>query len=373
MKFIDSFFSSLRALLTEHLLAKFFALIFAVVIVYLIDRELRSVWINDEDVVVVEKEMFDTTRDQKFAVVLEPEAGVVILRKPEFLRLRVKGPDRLRREFERRRAIVVKVKRSWTSSSPEARDYQLEARDLDFGVTSPDLEVFVLGEPRDRQVRVDLFEEAPNIDVDVGDPKKRPVGYEYKPEANVLEPKSVVLRGPRQNLRTLLQGLPSGKLRLELEEPEVALSPTIAYTAHLSTATRDKRITMTPPVINAKLGYEEIVAAVPRTLEGVPIEIRLAREDVQEIQAGRLLVEFETVKMVCAVQMSVAQELARKPDFAESMRKMLVAEIDIGALLKDGQADPGRAAVRVRGEPVGVKIEKVDPSTVPLKITRKQK
>lgn len=185
-------------------MAKFFAIIFAVIIVYLIDRELSSVWINDEDVVVVEKESLDNSRDQKFAVVLEPEAGVVILRKPEFLRLRVKGPDRLRREFERRRSIVVKVKRSWTSSQPEARDYQLEVRDLDFGVVSPYLAVFVLGEPRDRQVRVDLFEEMPNIDVDVVEPKKRPVGYEYKAEANIYEPKSVMLRGPRSNLRTLL-------------------------------------------------------------------------------------------------------------------------------------------------------------------------
>lgn len=162
-------------------------------------------------------------------------------------------------------------------------------------------------------------------------------------------------------------------MRLDLEEPEAALNPTALYPAHLSNAVRDRRITMTPPVVNVKPGFEEAISSVTRTLEGVPIEVRLARDDVQEIQAGRLAVEFETVKMVCAVQLSVSQEVARRPDFSEAMRKTLVAEIDIGALLRDGQADPGRAPVRVRGEPSGVKIDKVDPSTVPLKITRNKR
>jgi hypothetical protein len=363
--------NALRDLFTEHLVAKFFALVFAIVVVGLIDRELRSAWIDDQDVVVLTVEEARQRRGQKFAIVLEPEAGVVIMRRPEFLRVRIKGPDRLRAEFEKRQPIVVKVKRSWASPDDEIKVRQLEERDIDVGFQ--DAEIEVLGEGRNRQVTVDLIAVLDGVEVEVERPKKIPPSYEYDPLDTICRPPQVKLQGPRSVLRSLgVQG-PGGKLKLEVEDAEPVVGEDVWQKARLRSLDSSSQVIMLPELVEVRLGFKARPLVQQRTLESVPIDVRLARDQVVDLQSGRLAFEFGLVKMLCTITLEVSQAASERPDLGDELRRSIATTVDLTSAVREmkGSTAQARPAVRVRGEPEGVKVLKVEPSTVPIVITKK--
>lgn len=370
MTFVDRSLASVRALFTEHILAKLFAFIFAVIVVYLVDRELVSTWIDGELVRVVEADKLDATDEKNVALVFEPEADVAILERPPYVRMRVRGPDRQRFEFAKRRTIPVKVKRSWASARPESREYQLDKGDIALGIEGAEIEV--LGESKERMIVVDLFEDVDNVPIDLVAPRKLAPGYEYKADDNRFEPRQVTLRGPRSRLAELKRTMVNGKLPLELQETEAPPTPEIAYSARLPAVWTAARISMSPPVVTVRIGMVERQETVARDVDGLEIQVRMGREDLQEVQGGRLGIEFQAVRMQCTVSMLLPRELNDRPTLIEDLRKTLVAEIDLGSFLADGsQGSEGRIPITIRGKPEGAKIVKVDPPTVPITVTRK--
>ena len=378
---IGAFFArTLRDLLTQHLAAKFFAVVLAVVVVFLVDRELRVDWLSGVDVEVVLAGQEQTGGDRGIRIVLQPEGQIVIWKRPTTLKLRIRGPLRQKSEFENKKVIVVKVKRSRASANPELKEYQIESEDIDIGF--PDAEVEVLGEPKDRTVVVDQYEKIDNVDVTVEAPKKLPAGLAYNAAATTIEPRFVSLKGPRHILaRYGLKKTGTKSFKLRLVEPETPIASVGAYIGKLSTADADEMLTMEPAQVTVKPRFDPVVRTQTREFGSLPIEIRLGREAINEMQAGRLALSFESVRMLCTVTLEVSAEYAvneKMPEeerrrIDEALRRSLHIEIDmIEAIRSMNDTEvPARPVVLVQSALPGVSVVKVEPASLAVTIQRK--
>ena len=363
----------LRGLFTEHLLAKFFAILFAVLVVVLVDRELRSDWISGERLAVVVSGQEGANTTGKHRIVLTPDSGVAIdTRMLADLELDVSGVDREKDRFMRELDIRLPVRLEWTDpDSAGWREHVIDENDFEL----PDgVELVLRGAAERRTIRVERFDEVEDVMVKVVVHRSTEIGPEVTWTPEAVE-RTVTIRGPRAELSEM--GVYRGNVvELEVVVTEAPARGPNEFQARLPDKYLESGVRMDPPEIPVVVNVRGNQLATVE-LDQLVIKVELERRHLDEIQDGRIkLTVYENLTTQTKVTLegspSVIREYRRNEDKRRELTEGITLTVRPGPEI-DALDVPERGVdldVFHWGVPRGLRVRKIDPPRVSVSIKR---
>lgn len=358
----------LYSLVTEHIMAKIFAVLFAGIVVYLVSRELMDTWIDAEALQVVTFSEAQQSSATRHRVVLKPEADVAIDTSGlGALKMIIKGPEKHTAEFNRRLDIRVSVKRDWAVNAEGWATHTLTADDLDVGV--PGAEIVLLDPPESRIIRVNLFETIDDVEVVLQVPAGAllPVGWTWSAERTKILPARVQVIRPRN------PGADSGQVVVALEQRS-RYEDGASVRALLLKAQRDNHIRIKPQTVDVRIALEGQDATFKKVITGIPIQILMTPANVGLINGEEYIFDKKMASMKCAVTLAVPYSMPEGERTDEALAKGIIAFMDISSWFEkvadDATDSYPRADVQVVGLPASVELVSVKPRSYGFGLTK---
>lgn len=364
----------LRELMFEHLLSKLFAVLFAIIVVVLVERELGEFWIDGDKELEVVQESKNLPTTTNHRVVLRPETGVAVITHPRTLRLELFGSKKDLADFSKDYdCISVVVKKSWAESSrPVLRQRVLVRSDFRIGGYSG-VEVELKGDAKDHEIQVDLFDEIKNVPVVLNNPPPN-----WDPALSSIQPKTVDVRGPRHWLRHHGFYDPEFQWKVHLDSAErfpragqYPAKPLPDYALHQLTAHASE--SGGPALEECQVRLELKSEFQELSVEG--LRIAWAVEDIKEVSQGRVRLNDQTV-MIAKVVLKVPSADYGKwatTEGLQMLRRDLQLQIEPAEEIAKSTEPRSVVSlpVQVYRLPPGWGLKQVDPAEIDVIIERK--
>jgi hypothetical protein len=366
----------LRAVFTRHLFAKVFALFFAVVTVYLVNRELETVWYERDFPVVMSRDvetMID--RGQPF-VAMSLDPGVWVTKRPKSLRLRLSGSAKERVLFGARPMIELRVRSEWVDPIG-AKDHGLVESDFEIPLDLSSAKIELLDTAR---FPVDLIEVRDRVKLRLKAPKALAGEKIFDDKTTRFEPPLVSVAGPRGVVRRLetADAPTEERLMVELETVEgEAYRAGQAYRVRLTKEGREKGLRLVETEVMAIIGGREEERETI-AFENFPVQWRLRDKDLKLLAKGELILTSDATPE-CRIE--VTGPKSRMAAFAgsegrERLREKISAIIDpikdVDALLPGDERGPN-LEIEISGLPPGLSCELPDVKTITCRISLLEK
>ena len=368
---MSQFRSILRSLVTEHLLAKFFAVSFAVVTVYLIEREVADniEWLDRR--VPVHIGQGADERFEDVTLVIEKDPRVWIQAVPEDIELRVVGPKNKREAFFENPVIRVQIRqRQVPDDDGRLRPFELVIDDSSLTsdiltVRCQLLEVF--------KIQVDEIVTREDVPLAIQPPAGLPGNRIIDEERSLFEPRQVKVSGPRH----LLNPLGPNKPLLTMINAEVPKKTNTRYD-----------VAVVPASARAGLFFPNAEDR-PRFLmvlkEPEPATINLGRLPIlwgmndgvrQAISSGQVTLNMtlsfaREAEVILAGPPSVVAKYPQGP-LRQALLKQIRLLADPNKYVESviGGSQEFHVKLQALGVPPGLSA-RLDPSRLPVTITRK--
>lgn len=360
----------LKGLFTQHLLAKFFALVFAGSTIYLVDRELSVVWSEESLKVVPKKDAIEGEAGVPY-ILLTADQDVYVhaddRNKP--IRLRISGSVKEREVFQRDPRVILQARSEWvdrTGSGFTERvltedDFRVDAGATDITILDPGI-----------SIRVDLLEEVADVPVELRVPAPIAGGLEYSPQKTRIDPPSVRVRGPR----SAVTDIPVVQMKLRDLGPGETYRPNAIYQAELTEAMKKNGLTLVEGPVSVTLGVQEQDERTIR-YDNVPVVWLVTDAIKKELQTGTLLVSTTLASSTqCVLELS--GPAARVGQIDDEERRRILAEMHVTLdptklVLETGLNDQKaeRLPLRVLGLPDWLRVKSIDPAEVQVEVERR--
>ncbi|MCB9833378.1 MAG: hypothetical protein H6807_12990 [Planctomycetes bacterium] len=365
--------SFLVSLVSEHLLAKFFALVFASITVFLIEREITTQVPFFEGRVSIGLRPAERPEGDTPFILIQADPKVWFAPPSTSPKVSIQGPKNLRAAFLGNPIIRLRIREEGVRNFPAGKPDILPVDESMFESDIKGLEVR-LTEPL--SLDVDLIRVQTEVPIRVLPPTNLPPSRAFDPEASRVTPERIALRGPRWVVEGLGDRLPVDmmvdpggrtgvlqdgveyglKLRDDLVQRGVALSGNV-----------DPRLVLALKVPT----YESI------RLVDLPIHWSFTEEVRRALAKGELeiLLDNEFVKEA-DVEIKGPPDLVKPYQNAEKRQELrgqlyVIADPnqDIGALDKPDKVISIR--LRAIGVPTGLEAT-TDPVTLTMTLHRKE-
>jgi hypothetical protein len=350
---------ALLGLVTDHYVAKLVSILFAVVLIVLIDRELESKILEGYfDVRVGDGTRAVADATGRRQIVLDPEPGVAVRSaKPAQVHVIVKGPAKLEDKLKSKSlTATVPIKKSWLKDGSSV-SRTIDGSSIEFpgvrGVSvTLDLNVDVEIEPevvRDLPLSATAVDLPPDLTADVAfDP----------PTMRVFGPASLLRPGA---IETITIPIPAAGRTEAFSVPVTALPESYSQ----------KQIRMSPE--QRIVADVTLTKALPRSLD--PFEVPIRFQVSPDTQYQFAIIDFP--RNTVSVTLSGApQAVAYWQTRMDELKQRVRAVIDVERLINKEKPRGEKptsvfADVEILGIPDNLKRENVTPAQVDVSVTKR--
>jgi hypothetical protein len=358
----------LIGLVTNHYVAKIVALLFAAVLIILIDRELESVLRDAEfDVRVGELSEARGVAPGRGQILLDTEPGIAVrFAKPTSVRVVIKGQQKLADQLKAKTLVgVVLIKADWLKVDSQGLRHSISRT-----IEGTDVQIVGL-----RGVTITLD---PPIQVDLDPEVTKEIPLKAIPKdvapglaAEVtFEPAKIRVRGPESlfmgagAIEQIPIEIPAGGRREEFTHPVLSLPEALVH----------KQVRMAPDQqINARVRFTKAVAQDTLEVKDVPIKT---------VSSGGVEAEY-SFEIIGLPKQSVTIVLSGPPkavaywkEHPDELKRLIRAEFDADKLVNKANPQPGTAAseyaaIEVVLLPDDLKQVSVTPAQVEVSVKKK--
>lgn len=369
----------LRGLVTRHIFAKIFAIFFAVVTVYLVNRELEVDWYDREIPVVKASEseaMF--AKGQPF-VAVSLDQGVWVSELPKKLRLRLSGSAKERAFFGTRPMIELRVRSEWVDQR-KSTEHALVESDLSIPLELSSARIVLREQPR---LRVDKVVNRTSVQMVLATEPELAAGQVFDAATTRFEPAFVTVEGPQRIVDNLATTTANTETPLVVALPPVPGNQYRAggsYRVSLTAEARDQGLR----IVGAK-GDEVKVILGSRAEEkeqivfrSFPVQWRLRDKDLKQLAEGKLSLVSDA-SLECELRISGPVSLMQKyrTDVEKkALREALSATVDPRVTINEllpGDEKGANLQIQISGLPSGLEYVLPNVSTVTCRISLLEK
>ncbi|MEZ6195493.1 MAG: hypothetical protein R3F20_07170 [Planctomycetota bacterium] len=366
----------LKGLVTRHLLAKFFALIFAVVTVYLVNRELEAEWYDQLIPVVPARDAGQMIDNGQPFISLSNDPDVYVTERIESVRLRITGSAKDRDLFRTRPMIELRARSEWVDQNDDAGDHGLVDSDFRIPMNLPSVKVEITEKKR---VKVDRIVSRDDALASLKPPERIAGGKVFDPDTTRFEPAVIHVEGPASWIRRLAtRSAPTGEsLEFELAASGQAYQAGPTYDAKLARRWQERGIRILGPPVKVVLGAR---AEERDRIEFPNFEVRwrLRKKDLDVIARGELELSPD-VAMECTLVVEGPRSTVEPWKTADRRRELanrLAAVVDptrhIDELLPGNETGPSLPII-VDGVPDGLEVRLADAKALTCRMKRLKK
>ncbi len=365
--------SFLVSLVTEHLLAKFFAIVFATATVLLIEREITTpIAYVDGRVPNFVGRRPDRVDDDSAYVILQAEPGVWVDRPPSALKILVSGPKNEKATFDANPVIRLRIRQE---QIPPGEGLEMRKILLDEKSFESDVKDLVVRLLEPLELTVDRVVTRSDVPVRMLPPANLPENRIFDEDRSQLRPGAVTIRGPRSVVESYGDGQ-RVTLVLDRSGPRAAIESGQEYPLKLSDDILQRGVTLasgaSPKVVLALRtpAFEKI------RLGDLPIHWSLTEEVRGALAAGELAITLDNSFVREAdVVLEGPPEIVKQHE-GDEKRKRLAQQIYLIADPNQDIATLGDAdkvtSIRLQaiGVPTGLKAS-LDPATLVITLSRR--
>ncbi len=362
--------SLLPSILTEHFLAKVFAIIFATVTVYLIDRDIASVEVWESKRVAVLLARDDRGSEKNvIRILIEADPSVWIGDFPRELKVRISGPKNREAEFRNDPIIRVHVSQEQvpTDFTPAtAPTIRLVAEDFTSKISG------LIVEPLEEfEIKVDEITEADKVPLTLGTRLQVPRSRSIDRARSRIIPPTARVFGPRHQLEALRNG---GSLSVVPEDQGVLEGGrTYPVVVEDETLSLELNPNQDPPNLHLEVKNAESDSI---NLGVLPIYWALSEEVRAQMVKGEIelkrALSFQEVSVHVVGPEDVLNRYREEGDGVARLSSLIRIVADPNRQIRENLVGSNEVMIDLLaiGVPPGLKAE-ISPSLIRVTITRK--